>query len=170
MICPTFGRNLLMAALLAGSATVVAQGNAIKNFRSGDPALRKQADSLRNRYADNGYTLVEGIPVTMKSDSQLPVIVNLTRGDWYQVIFIGDKRSRASEISLFDFDEHKVAYKRNLISQDGNVISCSYVPQGSEYHLIRTMQSTKHPGRTLHGWFMLLQRAGRPTTRDPHRP
>jgi hypothetical protein len=124
----------------------------------GSSALKKQADSISSRFIANGYTLVQETPVTMKSETELPVIVNMKQGDWYQVVFIGDKRSKTSEVRMYDYDENQVAYKKNLVDKDGNVITYSYVPRDSEYHLIRPVQYTDNHKRILNGWFMLLQK------------
>ena len=162
MIYTQNARKTVLAALMTGAscAAAFAQGNAAHAFGSGSASLKHQADSIRSRFAANGYAVVEEIPVTMKSESELPVIVNMKQGDWYQVVFIGDKRSKASEVSMYDYDENQVAYKKNQVDKDGNIITYSFVPRDSEYHLIRPVQYTGKHKRTLNGWFMLLQKSG----------
>ena len=153
-------RKIFLAALMTGTccACALAQGTAAHAFGSGSSSLKHQADSIRARFAAHGYALVEEIPVTMKSEAELPVIVSMKQGDWYQVVFIGDKRSKTSEVSMYDYDENQVAYKKNQVEKDGNIITYSYVPRDSEYHLIRPVQYTGKHKRTVNGWFMLMQR------------
>jgi hypothetical protein len=159
MYKPITARAMAITLLMAGACPgAKAQGNSAKLFKSGPASLRKQADSVKSRFLANGYTLLQEIPVTMKSEDDVPVIVNLKQGDWYQVVFIGDSHSQSSEIRMYDYDENEVVYKRNEVDKDGNIIAYSYVPRGSEFHLIRPIQHAENHQRVLNGWFVLMQK------------
>ena len=50
--------------------------------------------------------------VAMESEYELPVIIPMTEGTWYQVVFIGDIRSKTYEVRMYDYDEKQVVYER----------------------------------------------------------
>ena len=165
-------RSIFLAALLAGSVWNGAhsQGTSARHFDTKGFQLKKQADSIKARFALAGYTVLEETKVTMKSETDLPVIINMKEGGWYQVVFIGDTRSRTFEVRMYDYDEHEVVYKKNKGEQDGNIITYSYVPSGSEFHLIKPMQATSGKKKNLDGYFMLMQKAAAPQTASAYRP
>ena len=165
-------RSIVLAALLAGSIWNGAQGqgNSSPSFDTKGFHLKKQADSIKARFAMAGYTVVEETRVTMKSETDLPVIINMKEGAWYQVVFIGDTRSRTFEVRMYDYDEHEVVYKKNRGAQDGNIITYSYVPLGSEFHLIKPMQVTTGRKKNLYGYFMLMQKTVTSETASAYLP
>ena len=74
----------------------------------------------------------------------MPVIVPLTQGSWYQFIFIGDYSSRLYEVRMFDWDEKQVVFQQKKWGDvDGNVISYSYIPKLSEFHMMKPVQVNK---------------------------
>jgi len=168
----TSPRSIFLAALLAGSVWSGAhsQGSSIHNFDSKGFQLKKQADSIKARFALAGYKVLEESSVTMKSETDLPVIINMKEGGWYQVVFIGDTRSRTFEVRMYDYDEHEVVYKKNKGVQDGNIITYSYVPRESEYHLIKPMQTTPGKKKNLYGYFMLMEKSATPETASANHP
>src|SRR5689334_13156126 len=56
---------------------------------SNDDILR-QVDSLKKLYAKDGFTVMKEASITMESEYEMPVIVPLQQGTWYQFVFIGD--------------------------------------------------------------------------------
>jgi hypothetical protein len=57
-------------------------------------SISRQADSLRELYTKDGYILVREASMSMEREYEMPVIVPLTQGSWYQYVFIGDISSR----------------------------------------------------------------------------
>jgi len=59
---------------------------------------------------------------------------------------------------MFDYNERQVVYKKNQWGDvDGNIISYSYVPQFSEYHMIKPVQVNKTK-KKMCGYVMLLKK------------
>ena len=56
--------------------------------------------------------LLKEASVTMQSEYELPVIVPLTQGSWYQFIFVGDYTSKLYEVRMYDWDEKMVVYQK----------------------------------------------------------
>ena len=123
-----------------------------------DTFMKKQADSLQNLYANNGYELLRQASMTMESEYEMPVIVPLQERSTYQIVFIGDMKSKLYEVRMYDYDEKMVTYQKKMWGDvDGNVISYSYIPRFSEYHLIKPVQVNKKK-KGLCGYVMLLKK------------
>ena len=94
----------------------------------------------------------------MESEYEMPVIVPLTENILYQFVFIGDMSSKSYEVKMFDWDEKQVAYqKKQWGESDGNVISYSYLPKFSEYHMIKPVQVNKDK-KAVCGYVILLKK------------
>ena len=134
-------------------------GDPIKGTTSNHTAseILSQADSIKQVFAQYGYTVVREAAMNMESEYELPVIVPLTEGAMYQVVFIGDPTSRIQEVRMFDYDEKQVFYQKKWINAEGNIISYSYQPQHSEWHMIRPVQVNKER-KNCNGYVMLLKK------------
>lgn len=122
------------------------------------PAILQQADSIKQRLASLGFIVVKEASVQMESEYEMPVIVPLTEGSWYQFVFIGDITSRLYEVRMYDWNEKQVVYQKKMWGDvDGNVISYSYIPKFSEYHMIKSVQINKKK-KNLCGYVMLLKK------------
>lgn len=123
-----------------------------------DASIIHQADSIKTELSKQGFIVVKEASMNMESEFEIPVIVPLTQGSWYQFVFIGDITSRLYEVRMFDWDEKQVAYQRKQWGDvDGNVISYSYIPKFSEYHMMKPVQVNKKK-KKLCGYVMLLKK------------
>ena len=121
-------------------------------------SILQQADSVKEALASKGFIVVKEASVTMESEYEMPIIVPLTEGSWYQFVFIGDMSSKLYEVRMFDWNEKQVVYQKKMWGDvDGNVISYSYVPKYSEYHMMKPVQVNKKK-KTLCGYVMLLKK------------
>jgi len=156
------GKHLcLSAAILLLSLAMSAQkDDVIRLEPCSDSLIMHEVDSLKNFYSKNGFSLLKEATVTMQSQFELPVIVPLSEGSWYQFIFIGDYTSQLYEVRMYDWDEKMVVYqKKQWGDVDGNIISYSYIPKFSEYHMMKPVQVNKHK-KNLCGCVMLFVRKG----------
>ena len=121
--------------------------------------INKQVDSLKNLYTKVGYALLKEASITMESEFELPVIVPLTEGNCYQFVFIGEYTSRLYEVRMLDWSERMVSFHQKRWGDvDGNVISYSYIPKSSEFHMMKTVQVNKQKEKNLCGYVMLFKR------------
>ena len=126
--------------------------------------IGKQVDSLKNHYSKDGYILLKEASINMESEFEMPVIVPLTQGSWYQFIFIGDYSSRLYEVRMYDWSERQVIFRQNKWGEiDGNIISYTYVPKFSEFHMMKPVQVNKQKKKNLCGYVMLFKRTGADT-------
>ncbi len=109
-----------------------------------DDEMTRQADSLKSLFVQQGFVMVREATIEMKSQYEKPIILPLTEGTWYRVIFIGDKSSKLYEVRMYDWNEKRVVYQKQKAKDlDGNIINYDYVPRFSEYHMIKPVQVNK---------------------------
>lgn len=130
----------------------------IRQAACSSPEIIHQADSIKQELAKQGFIIVKEASMQMESEYEMPVIVPLTEGSWYQFVFIGDITSKLYEVRMFDWDEKQVVYQKKMWGDvDGNVISYSYIPKFSEYHMMKPVQVNKKK-KNLCGYVMLLKK------------
>lgn len=130
----------------------------IRQSPCSDPFIMREADSIKAELTKQGFIILKEASMAMVSEFEMPVIVPLTQGSWYQFVFIGDITSKLYEVRMYDWDERQVVYqKKQWGDVDGNVISYSYIPQFSEYHMIKPVQVNKKK-KNLCGYVMLLKK------------
>ena len=115
-------------------------------------------DSIKQYFAAQGFTVMREASMTMESEYEMPIVLPMTQGTWYQFIFIGDPSSRLYEVRMYDWNERQVVYKKNMWGDvDGNIISYGYIPKFSEYHMIKPVQVNKNK-KKLCGHVLLLRK------------
>ena len=147
---------ILLGLMLTGSG--VSAQDVIRQQPCISPTILQQADSMKLLLAKQGFMVVKEASIQMVSEYEMPVIVPLTEGSWYQFVFIGDMSSRLYEVRMFDWNEKQVVYQKKYWGDvDGNVISYSYTPQFSEFHMIKPVQVNKKK-KDVCGYVMLLKK------------
>ncbi|MEP6713636.1 MAG: hypothetical protein ABJA37_14515 [Ferruginibacter sp.] len=150
--------TLLITLLLFIGISSIGQ-NVIRQASCSNEAIIHQADSIKQYLASQGFIVLKEASMTMESEYEMPVIVPLTEGTWYQFVFIGDVTSKLYEVRMFDWNEKQVVYQRKMWGdEDGNVISYNYIPKFTEYHMIKPVQVNKKKKKDLCGYVMLLKK------------
>ncbi|HTE12814.1 MAG TPA: hypothetical protein VK645_17665 [Chitinophagaceae bacterium] len=146
-------------AIILSSFAAVAQEDIIRLENCMNESYKVQIDSLKQLFSNQGYEVVREASVKMESEYELPIVLPLTQGAWYQFIFIGDPTSKLYEVRMYDWNEKEVVYKKHMWGDvDGNIISYPYVSQFTEYHLIKPVQVNKQKKKGLCGYVMLLKK------------
>lgn len=121
--------------------------------------IRFQVDSLKTMYANDGFQLLKETPLNMESEYEIPIVLPLTQGTYYQFVFIGESSSRLYEVRMFDWSEKQVIFQQKRWGDvDGNIIAYSYIPKMSEYHMMRPVQVNKQQKKNLNGYVMLFKK------------
>ncbi len=152
-------KNLIsiLIVILFCSTAAKAQ-DVIRQSACTQASILQQADSIKKELAKQGFLIVKEASMSMESEYEMPVIIPLTQGSWYQFVFIGDMSSKLYEVRMFDWNEKQVVYQRKHWGDvDGNVISYSYIPRFSEYHMMKPVQVNKKK-KALCGYVMLLKK------------
>lgn len=133
--------------------------NVIRLQECNNLSIKQQADSLKQLYARDGFQVLKEASITMESEYELPVVVPLQQGSWYQFVFIGDITSRLYEVRMYDWDEKMVVYQKKMWGDvDGNIIAFSYIPKFTEMHMFKPVQQNKQKKKDLCGYVMLLKK------------
>jgi hypothetical protein len=127
-----------------------------------DTSILRQADSVKTIFESQGFTVLREASIAMESEYEMPVIVQLEEHSLYHVVFIGDYSSKLYEVRMYDWDEKMVVYqKKQWGDVDGNVISYSYIPKFTEFHMIKPVQVNKKK-KKMCGYIILLQKTKKP--------
>ncbi len=130
----------------------------IRQAACSDELIKRQADSIKKELQTQGFIILKEASMQMESEFEMPVVVPLTQGSWYQFVFIGDISSRLYEVRMYDWDEKQVVFQQKKWGDvDGNVISYSFIPKFSEYHMMKPVQVNKKK-KNLCGYVMLLKK------------
>jgi hypothetical protein len=149
---------LLAICLFTAGPSLLAQ-DVIRLQSCNDSLIQKQVDSLKSLYALQGFSVLKEASIMMESEYEMPVVVPLQEKSLYQVVFIGDITSKLYEVRMYDWDEKMVVYQKKMWGDvDGNIISYSYIPKFSEFHMIKPVQVNKKKKKGLCGYIMLLQK------------
>ncbi|HEY6062199.1 MAG TPA: hypothetical protein VIV35_01250, partial [Chitinophagaceae bacterium] len=155
-------RLLLSLIFFIGHA--VSSQEVIRVQSCSNDMISKQVDSLKNLYSKDGYVLLKEASITMESEFEMPVIVPLTEGNWYQFVFIGDYTSRLYEVRMYDWSERMVIFRQKKWGDvDGNIITYTYIPKFSEFHMMKPVQVNKQKKKNLCGYVMLFKRSAADT-------
>ena len=156
-------RHLLLPIVLFICFTANSQ-DVIRVQSCSNDMITRQVDSLKKLYGGDGYQLLKEASISMESEFEMPVIVPLTEGTWYQFVFIGDYTSKLYEVRMYDWSEKMVIFRQNRWGDvDGNVIVYSYVPKASEFHMMKPVQVNKQKKNNLCGYVMLFKRTAADT-------
>jgi len=119
---------------------------------------KSQIDSLKSLFSSKGFIVLRETSMAMQSEYEMPIMVPMTQGALYEFIFIGDPTSRLYEVRMYDYNEKEVVYQKKMWGDvDGNIISYAYVPQFTEYHMIKPVQVNKKK-KKLCGYVLLLKK------------
>ncbi len=148
---------ILILILIVMQFSAIGQ-DVIRQVSCFDSTLKREADSLKANLYRQGFVVVREATMTMESEYEMPVIVPLTQGSWYQFIFIGDLTSKLYELRMYDYNEKQVVFKKQYGEAGSNIISYSYIPQFTEYHMIKPVQVNKIKKNNICGYIMLLKK------------
>jgi hypothetical protein len=150
--------SLFLSFLIILSTSIHAQ-DIIRLQECKSITIQSQVDSLKTLFAKDGFVVLKEASITMESEYEMPVIVPLQQGSLYNFVFIGEPTSRLYEVRMFDWNEKQVVYQKKLWGDiDGNIISYSYIPKFTEFHMMKPVQINKKQKRNLCGYVMLFKK------------
>lgn len=131
----------LIQLLLLPLLCIALKGNAQQsapNIGCKDPNLLVQATELRAGLTAQGFELLHDAMISMASKDDFPIVVRMQAGMFYQIVFIGNTRSKKMSLTLFDPQQQIILEKQQTpLNQSSNVISFSFTPSSSgDYQFI----------------------------------
>jgi hypothetical protein len=147
---------MLAISLLLSHKTYAQQ--AIAQADCVDSVIIHQADSVKELYAKQGFLLVKENALSMESRYELPIVLELGKGEFYQFVFIGDAASILYELRMYDWNEKQIQYiKKNQGDPSYNIIDFSYIPEATQYYMIKPLQVNKKK-KKMCGYVLLFKR------------
>ena len=123
-----------------------------------DSTVTKSSDSLARSLRNESFSLVHTASLTMESEYESAILADLKKGNWYLLAFVGAKSSKLFQVTVYDNEEHRVAYeKQKSVDKEGNILIFTYRPETSGYHIINPLQSNKKM-KTVCGQLMLFKK------------
>jgi len=145
--------------LLAFAAKPAMSQEVIRQQSCDVSIFQHQIDSLKAMFAENGFALVREASMTMESEYEMPIILQMAEGSLYHFVFIGEPTSKLYEVRMYDWNEKQVAYEKKMWGDvDGNIIDFAYIPKFTEYHMIKPVQVNKQKRKGLCGYVMLVKK------------
>ena len=149
---------LILTFFITATSSVFSQ-SVIRQQSCSNPFIDNQVDSLKSLYTEKGFSLLREASISMESEYEMPVVMQLTQGSWYEFVFIGEYTSKLYEVRMFDFDEKMVVYQKKQWGDiDGNIINYSYIPRQTEFHMMKPVQVNKKKKKDLCGYVMLFRK------------
>ena len=150
-------KKLLTVSLLLFIALAANAQDVIRQKSCANQSITLQVDSLKKVFEASGFMVLKEASMSMESEYEMPVLVPMTQGAWYHIVFIGDPGSRLHEVRMYDYDEKQVYYKKLYGYSEGNIISYGYMPKISEWHMIKPVQVNKSK-KDCCGYILLLKK------------
>lgn len=152
-----FIRNtLLLLGFLSLSMNHLKAQEVIRQAPCFDASMKRQADSLIESMALQGFKMVREAAMTMENEYEMPVIVPLTAGAWYHIAFIGDAKAHLYEVRMYDYVEKEVVYQKQGV--ENNIISYSFIPNSTEYHIIKPVQAGKRKIKNFCSFILIFRK------------
>jgi hypothetical protein len=153
-------RLIYLLLFIITSVPAMSQKEVIRQQTCSNLLIDQQVDSLKKKYVNDGYVLVREASMAMESEYEMPVIMPLNEGSWYQFVFIGEFSSKLYEVRMYDWQERMVIFRQKKWGDiDGNIIQYSYIPKFSEFHMMKPVQVNKQKKKNLCGYVMMFKRA-----------
>jgi len=115
-----------------------------------EPGLRQQAREMQQQFTEQGFEVLRDAMIHMSSNTPFPVVVDLQKGVFYHILFIGNTRARKLVLEIYDDgykkkgDSKKIISKTSLTGKDeANYISFSFMPEKSGEYVFSLLQQMK---------------------------
>lgn len=121
-----------------------------------DATILTQASELQNNLVNQGFEVLNNAMLSMDSRTELPIVVRMKQGEFYQVVFVGNTRSNRINLDLFHQKRKLVLHKEQRpMKQTSNAISFSFSPEETDDYTFTLSQVIKS-GSTC-GSFTILR-------------
>ena len=150
-------KYLLSPIMLLTTAVLCAQEPVKKDSCDNSP-YQLQVDSLKTIFSSKGYTVEREASMNMESEYEMPIAVPMKQGSVYAFVFIGDPSAKLYEVRMYDWNDKQVVYRnKDWVDAEGNIITYTFSPQFTQYHMIKPVQVNKEKKR-LCGYVLLFKK------------
>jgi hypothetical protein len=112
-----------------------------------DPSVRQLAEHIKHHYTDQGFITARDAMIHMKSLDAFPVMLELKKGQLYQIIYVGQANGTVHKMVLYDGNDN-VLKEKEIYKQKGelpgNYIIFEFTPDRTDTYLLMVMTKLKN--------------------------
>ena len=109
-----------------------------------DATILVQATELKQNLVKQGFEVLNDAMLSMDSREDFPIIARLQAGVYYQIVLIGNTRSKRINLDLYGPEKEAVLHKEQQpLNQSSNVISFSFSPSTNGDYTFLLSQTMK---------------------------
>lgn len=124
-----------------------------------DASIRLQSQEIKQHFLKQGFEVYKDAMISMSSMEPYPVIVDLQKGMFYQIIFVGNVGDSKMKMEVYDGHDTKLDEKLVMRNRDqNNFISYSFTPEQSDTYMFLLLQKMK--AKDMCGSFTILKLKG----------
>ena len=114
-----------------------------------DAIIRAQAVDIRDHYTSQGFIVYRDAMINMSSMEPFPIMVQLSRGQLYQIIFVGQSAATNHKMVLYDgadnkIDEKFISRSKSTGTEPTNYLIYEFVPDRTDMYLLTFMSRLKN--------------------------
>jgi hypothetical protein len=129
--------------ILLASGSIVAQNHSPK-IGCKDANLLVQATEVKESLLKQGFEVINDGMLSMDSKQDFPVIVRMQQAVFYQIVMIGNTKSKRMNLDLYGPNQEPILQKEQQpLYQTSNIISFSFSPSISGDYTFILSQTMK---------------------------
>lgn len=121
-----------------------------------DQQIRLQADEIKQHYIAQGMEVMRDAMLSMESQTPYPVMLNLERGQLYQVVFVAHPEATRLFLELYDGADRKM---KEIMQSYGRgqptYVTFTFMPEVSDLYMFVMRQKWKT--KDMCGSFSILK-------------
>lgn len=121
-----------------------------------DQQIRLQADEIKQHYIGQGLEVMRDAMLSMESQTPYPVMINLERGQLYQIVFVAHPEATRLFLELYDGADRKM---KEIMQSYGRgqptYVTFSFIPEVSDMYMFVMRQKWKT--KDMCGSFTILK-------------
>jgi hypothetical protein len=117
--------------------------NAASRIGCKDATILLQATELKQNLSKQGFEVLNDAMLSMESREDFPIVARLQAGVYYQIVLIGNTRSKRLNLDLYGPSKEVVLHKEHQPLKGTNVISFSFSPSANGDHTFLLSQTMK---------------------------
>ncbi len=145
---------LALSVLL--TTTVHAQRPAPPGIGCIDRAIRGRADEIKQHYTAQGFEVMRDAMLSMSSTTPFPVMVELQRGQLYQIIYVAHPSATRISLETYDSEQQRIDRKQQTVGRgQPTYMTFAFIPERTDLYLF--MPAQKWKDNEMCGAFTILK-------------
>lgn len=151
LICPAMKLRSFSSIIFLSLALVLSAGTAAFAQKSPppkvgcmDPQVRLQADEIKQHFLAQGMEVYRDAMIGMSSQTPYPVMLNLQRGQLYQIIYVAHPQATRLWLDIYDGNDQKMKEIMQSVGREQpTYMSFTFMPEVSDMYMFVARQKWK---------------------------